>query len=157
MKPTTGKTEEVLNKLLRINNDRVDYYQKASKKTDELNLKTALNNMAVESEKNVSALAREITKSGNEPFESGLTSRSTFYHLRMKMKSLFTGSGSQAILDSCAPGENTIQTAYRVAISSNDLTMQARQLVRNQQAALKALYDILITVKHTPVLVPIIF
>ncbi len=157
MKPTTGKTEEVLNKLLRINNDRVDYYQKASKKTDELNLKTALKNMAVESEKNVSALAREITKSGNEPVESGLTSRSTFYHLRMKIKSLFTGSGSQAILDSCAPGENTIQTAYQAAISSNDLTMQARQLVRNQQAALKALYDILITVKHTPVLVPIIF
>jgi len=157
MKPTTGKTEEVLNKLLRINNDRVDYYQKASKKTDELNLKKALTNMAVESEKNVSALAREITKSGNEPGESGLTSRSIFYHLQMKIKSLFTGNGNQAIIDSCAPGENIIQTAYQAAISSNDLTMQARQLVRNQQAALKALYDILMNVKHTPALVPIIF
>jgi hypothetical protein len=38
MKSLMGKTKEILNKLLRINNDRVEYYPRSSAKTNDLNL-----------------------------------------------------------------------------------------------------------------------
>jgi len=45
------KAAEVLNKLLRINNDRIEYYKIASGKTAELNLKTIFNRMVIEKPK----------------------------------------------------------------------------------------------------------
>ena len=156
MKSQIRKAAEVLNGLLRVNNDRVEYYQKASEKTRELNLKAIFSNMVVESEKNASALIREITKSGNDTLGNSTTTRSMFYRFRMEVKEIFAGKDRESVLDSCVSGEDFAQTAYQAAISSNELTMQARQLVRNQQLALKAFYDIMMTFRNgTPILMPI--
>ena len=143
MKSGIGKTAEVLNKLLRINNDRVEDYQKAAEKTSELDLKTVFRSMADESKKNASALIREIVRSGGDTFGSSTTIRGKVYRTWMDVKAIFTGKDRQSILASCEFGEDAAQAAYYDAISSNELTMGARQLVRNQQVALKALYDVI--------------
>ncbi len=156
MKSRIGKAAEVLNKLLRINNDRIEYYKIASAKTAELNLKTIFNSIVVESQKNSTALIHEIIKSGKETIGSSTTTRSTFYLFWKEIKSIFTGKGSQSILNSCVPGEDAAQTAYLDAISSNELTMQSRQLVRNQQIGLKSSYDIMMAFRNgEPLLIPI--
>jgi len=149
MKSQIGKAEEVLNGLLRINNDRVEYYQKASEKTREFNLKAIFNSMAVESEKNASAIIREIMKSGSDTVGSSTTTRSPFYRFWMEVKAIFTGKDCQSVLDSCMPGEDEAQAAYYDAISSNELTIQARQLVRNQQVVLKSFYDLMMAVRNS--------
>ena len=156
MKSKIEKAAEVLNGLLRINNDRAEYYQRASGKTGELNLKVIFNSMAVESENNSSALIREIMKSGSDTLGSSTTSRSLFYRFWMAVKAIFIGKDYQSVLDSCVPGEDEAQAAYFEAISSNELTMQARQMVRNQQVVLKSFYDLIMTVRNsTPLLIPV--
>lgn len=122
MKTVIIKAAEVLNGLLQINNDRVEGYQKAAEETPELDLKTVFKSMADESKKNASELSREIKKSGGDP--------------------ALTGRDRHAIRDSCEYGKDA-QSAYRDAISSNELTTVARQLVRNQEVALKASNDII--------------
>ncbi len=153
MKSRIEKATEVLNKLLRINNDRIAYYQNASENAHELSLKTIFNNVASESEKNASALIREITQSGNNSVGGSKTSRSLFYRFCMKVKAIAAGKDRQSMVDSCIPGEDATQAAYYKAISSDELSMQARQLVRNQQVSLRALYDGLITFRNTPTLI----
>ncbi|HEV8512204.1 MAG TPA: PA2169 family four-helix-bundle protein [Cyclobacteriaceae bacterium] len=155
MKTGIKKATEVLNGLLLINNDRFEYYRRASERTRELVLKTIFSNVAVESKKNASALIREITNSGNNSVGSRVTLRSWFYRFRMKVKTLLTGKDPKSILDSCVSGEDAAQIAYQDAISSNELTMQARQLLRNQQLALKSFYDMIMAFRNSnPILNP---
>lgn len=141
MKSRIGRAATVLNNLLRINNDRVEYYKIASGKTSELSLKTIFNRMVVESQRNATALIHEIIKSGRKTIGSATTTRSAFYLFWKKVKAIFTSNSRQSMLTSCVPGEDAAQTAYFDAISSNELTMQSRQLLRNQQVALKFLSD----------------
>jgi len=156
MKSQIIKAAKVLNALLRMNNDRAEYYQEASEKARELNLKTIFNGMAVESEKNALALIHEITKSGSNTIGRSTTARSALYRFWMKAQNLFVGRDHHSILNSCVNGEEEAQKAYYKAISSNALTMQARQLIRNQQVALKALYDNMLTFRDaTTLLIPV--
>ena len=135
MKAIIRKAAEVLNGLLKINNDRVEGYQKAAEETTELDLKTVFKSMADESKKNASELSREIKKSGGNAVENAdavwITERTTF-----------AGRDRHSIRDSCEYGKDA-QSAYREAISSNELTTAARQLVRNQEVGLKASNDII--------------
>src|SRR5882724_13426556 len=117
MKSKIAKAAEVLNKLLRINNDRAEYYKKASGKTGELNLKTIFTSIVVESEKNATALIHEITKSGRETVGSSTTTPKTFYLFWMVLKSIFTGTDTRSIINSCVASEDAAQTAYFEAIS----------------------------------------
>ena len=134
MKTVIIKAAEVLNGLLQINNDRVEGYQKAAEETPELDLKTVFKSMADESKKNASELIREIKKSGGDPRE--------IYPAGRDEKTIPIGRERHAIRDSCEYGKDA-QSAYRDAISSNELTTVARQLVRNQEVALKASNDII--------------
>jgi uncharacterized protein (TIGR02284 family) len=151
MKSGIGKAVEVLNKLLKINIDRIECYQKAEEKTLELNLKTIFRNMADESKKNASDLTREIERSGGNIISTPKRS-----NVWMDLKSIFSGKDRQSILDSCESGEENAQAAYTNAISVYELTMKARQLVRNQQIAWKILFDIIMTFRDgRPVYIPI--
>jgi uncharacterized protein (TIGR02284 family) len=136
------KAVEVLNKLLKINNDRVEGYQKAAEETLELDLKTVFKSMADESKKNASALIHEIEKAGGNSVVSSTTIEGKVHHFWMDVKATFTGKRRKSILDSCEFGKDA-QAAYNDAISSNELTTVARQMVRNQQVSLKAFYDII--------------
>lgn len=135
MKTEIRNASEVLNELLKINNDRVEGYQNAAEGTHKLDLKTVFEGMADESKKNASELIREIKKSGGDTVGKVCP-------VAMDEKTTFTGKDRQSMRDSCEYGKDA-QSAYRDAISSNELTTVARQLVRNQQAAMKVSYDMM--------------
>ena len=155
MKTGIAKAAEVLNKLLKINYDRVECYQKAEEKTPELNLKSVFRNMADEGKKNASDLTREIEKIGGDTHGSSTPKRGKVYHAWMDIKALFSGKNRESILDFCESGEDAAHAAYYLAISTGDLTMGARQMVRNQQTAWKVLYDVILTFRDgRPVYMP---
>ena len=155
MKSGIAKAAEVLNKLLKINNERVECYQKAEEKTHELNLKTVFRIMADEGKKNASELTREIERIGGDTLGSSTSKRSKVYSAWMNIKAIFSGKNRQSILDSCELGEDAAHAAYYLAISTRELTMGARQLVRNQQMAWKVLYDLITTFRDgRPVFIP---
>jgi hypothetical protein len=133
MKAIIRKAAEVLQDLLKINNDRVEGYQKAAEDTYELDLKTVFKSMADESKKNASELSREIKKTGDDAgntFPAGIDEKASGVKDRHARRDSFE-YGKEA------------QSAYRDAISSCELTTQARQLVRNQEVGLKASLSII--------------
>src|ERR1700712_1740886 len=116
MKADISNAIEILNDLLKINNDRVEGYSKASGEINDIDLKTVFLSMADESRKIASELVREIRKSGGEAQSSSTTAAGKIYRTWMDVKSTFTGKDRQATLNSCEFGEDAAQKAYKEAI-----------------------------------------
>jgi uncharacterized protein (TIGR02284 family) len=134
---------EVLNDLIRINNDRIEGYKRAVKESDDsdVDLKAIFSRMEDESRQYVSELTREVVKLGGEPAE-GTTASGKIYRAWMDVKATFTGSDRAALLSSCEYGEDAAQKAYQEALTTDEaLTTEVRQLIANQQASLKVSHD----------------
>lgn len=145
METTETTTTEVLNDLLKINNDRIEGYEKASAETDELDLKTVFATMASESRKYSNQLAQLIYQHGGEPVSGSTTTSGKIYRVWMDVKATFTGKDRKAILESCEFGEDTAQTAYKNALATTDLSNDARVLMIQQQQALQESHNM---IKH---------
>ncbi|MEO5942969.1 MAG: PA2169 family four-helix-bundle protein [Ferruginibacter sp.] len=140
---TNEKLNEVLNDLVRINNDRITGYEKAADETKdiELDLKAIFHKMADESRRYVSELNSEITKYGGEPAE-GTTGAGKIYRVWMDLKATFTGHDRQSALESCEFGEDAAQKAYKEALASDaEISADTRQMITSQQASLKSSHD----------------
>ena len=140
---TIDKTTEILNDLLKINNDRIVGYEKASDEASDLDLKTLFRGMADESRKIANELTLEINKAGGEPASGSTTSSGKIYRVWMDVKTTFTGKDRQAVLNSCEYGEDAAQTAYNDALSDSDLSAEYRELVLRQQKTLKTSHDVI--------------
>ena len=137
-----GKKTEVLNDLIRINNDRVKGYEKAAAETKDVDadLRTLFNNMASESRTYIQELERHVTNTGESPAE-GTTIYGDIYRGWMDIKATFTGKGRKGILASCEFGEDAAQRAYEKALKEEDLTAEATHLISDQKARLRNSHD----------------
>jgi len=134
---------EVLNDLIRINNDRIAGYKRAADEADDadVDLKAIFHRMADESRQYISELTREVVKLGGEP-ATGTTASGKIYRAWMDVKATFTGSDRLAVLSSCEFGEDAAQKAYQEALTSDDtLSIDIRQLISNQKASLRVSHD----------------
>ncbi len=140
---TNEKTAEVLNDLIRINNDRIEGYERAAKETksEDADLQALFRQMTAESRSYVTDLKKYVMGSGEDPAE-GTTPSGKIYRAWMDVKAAFTGKNRKAILASCEYGEDAAQKAYDTALSSDaDLTTVVRQLIMDQKASLKRSHD----------------
>lgn len=131
---------EVLSDLVKINNDRIEGYQKAINQTDELDLKELFAQMVAESKTYQVELNQKLRQNGEER-ERDTTVAGKIYRAWMDVKATFGGDGRHAILASCEYGEDAAQKAYRQATANDELPADVSQLVRNQQQSLKASHD----------------
>lgn len=104
--------------------------------------------MANESSDNATELIHEIGKSGFDSIGSATTSRSKIYQIMAFLKTLLTPSNKSSWIKSFTPHESAIHNAYLSAIASNTISMATRQLLRNQQVALKALFAKIIELRN---------
>lgn len=150
MKTTNEKTVEVLNDLIEINNDRIRGYEKAAKETksEDADLRTLFNDMAIESRSYANDLRRYVQQSGEEPAQ-GTTARGKIYRAWMDVKAAFSGKDRKSILASCEFGEDAAQRAYKEALESEDLTADTRQLITEQKASLKRSHDRIKSLRDT--------
>ena len=142
---TNEKLTEVLNDLIRINNDRTTGYENASKeaKSIDADLHSSFNKMADESRKYAAELSNEVQRLGGEP-ATGTTSGGKIHRAWMDVKATFSGKDRQAILESCEFGEDAAQKAYKAALASDaEITAETRQLITDQQSSLKTSHDII--------------
>jgi uncharacterized protein (TIGR02284 family) len=140
---TNEKLTEVLNDLIRINNDRTTGYEKASEevRSIDVDLFATFNKMANESRKYVAELSNEVQRLGGEP-ATGTTNSGKIYRVWMDVKATFSGKDRQAILESCEFGEDAAQKAYREALASDaEISADTRQLITDQQSSLKTSHD----------------
>ena len=137
------KTSEVLNDLIRINNDRIEGYNRAEKECDDddSDLQSVFRQMSAESRSYVTDLSKYVSASGENPTDSTTTS-GKIYRVWMDVKATFTGKDRKAILASCEFGEDAAQKAYDSALSSDaDFNTEVRQLIMDQKTSLKKSHD----------------
>lgn len=142
---TNEKTAEVLNDLIRINNDRIAGYERAAKETEtkDLDLQAVFRQMSAESRSYVNDLSKYVATSGKR-VETDTTVAGKIYRTWMDVKATFTGNDRKAILASCEYGEDAAQKAYDTALSSDaELSTEIRQLIMDQKTSLKRSHDII--------------
>jgi uncharacterized protein (TIGR02284 family) len=136
------KTVEVLNKLLEINNDRLEGYETATNETDELELKALFARLSKTSLRCRYELIDEITILGGEPVEGTKTS-GKFFRAWMDVKAELSGHDRNAILSSCEFGEDKAIAAYKNVLINDIMHLSTKllTLVRTQYVLLKADHD----------------
>jgi uncharacterized protein (TIGR02284 family) len=134
---TNEHVSEVLNDLLRINNDRIEGYKKAMKETEEEDLKSLFEEMEEESEQIANKLTKEIVTLGGNPDVGSTTNSGKIYRAWMDVKATFNGKDRKGVLSACEFGEDAAQTAYRAALSDDELPLGIKALIKSQQIELK--------------------
>jgi uncharacterized protein (TIGR02284 family) len=141
MENSNSKTIDHLNSLIEINNDRIEGYERASKETEDADLKAVFNSMAAESRAHRSELISEVINLGGSPAE-GTTTSGKVYRAWMDIKSALTSKDRHAIISSCEYGEDVALDAYKDVLKSNDaLSPKAIQIVTQQQQRLQKSHD----------------
>lgn len=139
---TKEKAVEVLNDLIEINNDRIVGYERAIEETEaeDSDLKSIFSQMASESKQYKQALSDLVVSLGGE-IEKGTTASGKIYRAWMDVKATFSGHSRKSVLENCEFGEDAAQKAYRTALQDEDLPASLRELVMQQQQALKLSHD----------------
>lgn len=136
---------EVLNDLIRINNDRTAGYMRASEDTKnvDVDLRTIFERMADESRQNAIELTAQVGRLGGEP-ATGTTTSGKIYRTWMDVKDMFTGKDRHALLASCEYGEDAAQRAYEDALTTDEpLPSDVRQLITSQKSSLRNAHDMI--------------
>ncbi|MET4081002.1 uncharacterized protein (TIGR02284 family) [Pedobacter sp. UYP30] len=135
------KTAEVLNDLIKINNDRIKGYETGRQelKEGDEDLKALFLTMISESQKYRMALATEVGSLGVD-IETGTTASGKIYRGWMDVKAMFTGHDRQSVLNNCETGEDAAQHAYKMALEE-EIPANIRELVSEQKASLNTSHN----------------
>jgi uncharacterized protein (TIGR02284 family) len=142
---TNENLVEVLNDLIRINNDRIDGYEKALEEVKDIDvdLRGIFQKMANESRDYVAELSREVASLGGE-IATGTTNSGKIYRVWMDIKATFTGHDRTSVLESCEYGEDAAQEAYEDALATDaNLPVNIRQIITDQKSSLKSSHDLI--------------
>lgn len=136
------KTIAVLNKLITINNDRIEGYETASAETEEQDLKSLFSEFIATSQKCKRELINEVNKLGGEIAEGTMVS-GKFFRVWMDVKAALTGKDRKVILDSCEYGEDMAKGTYEDVLQDDlaQLTGEQQSIIRTQHSWLKADHD----------------
>ena len=144
---TNEKLTDVLNDLIKINNDRSEGYVNAAKeaKSLDVDLQAIFGKLADDSREYSAELTNEVTRLGGTP-TSETSVAGKLHRTWMDIKASFSGKNRQAILDSCESGEDAAQKAYKDALASDaEMSAQTRNLITDQQSSLKKSHDMIKT------------
>jgi uncharacterized protein (TIGR02284 family) len=144
MRTVSKKTCDVLNDLIKINNDRVEGYTKASDeaKDNAVNLVVTFQNMIEQSRIYITDLGNLVTKYGGT-LADGSTAMGKIYRTWMDLQINFSVDDRKNILNACEFGEDAAQKAYRKALEELELGEEARSLIAMQKNALKDSHDLI--------------
>lgn len=137
---------EVLNDLIRINNDRIEGYEKAINETKDIDvdLKTLFRRMGDQSRQNKAELVQEVQKRGGGADTSSTTNSGKIYRTWMGVKATFSGKDRKSVLAACEFGEDAAQKSYQEALESEStMDVDVRQLIVKQKASLKESHDLI--------------
>ncbi|MBX3255206.1 MAG: PA2169 family four-helix-bundle protein [Chitinophagaceae bacterium] len=142
---TNEKNVEVLNDLIKINNDRVAGYEKAINQIEAIDadLRSIFNSMASESRTYANELSRYINQEGETATDSTTVS-GKIYRAWMDVKATFSGNDRKSVLEACEYGEDAAQKAYKSALESdsdNRLSADVRHVITEQKNKLRKSHD----------------
>ena len=143
---TSEKTIDVLNDLVKINNDRIAGFENASEnlEDDSMGLRPVFNKLAGESNNNVAELSAKVRQFNGEAEEGTTSVSGTLHRAWIDVKATFTGHDLESILEECERGEDAVKSAYRSALEdSNELPYEIVQLLKTQQQGIIEGHDLI--------------
>lgn len=134
---------EALNDLIKINNDRIEGYQKATnelKDGQDSDLKSLFSSMISESQQYKRELEDLVTEYGGETAD-GTTASGKLYRAWMDVKAMFTGGDRKTVLSNCEAGEDAAQRAYKMALEDDEVMVRTKDLIGQQKSAMRTSHD----------------
>ena len=130
-----------LNKLVEINNDRVEGYETAAKEMDKGELHILFGKLAATSHNNLSELRAEVKRLGGEPTE-GTRISGKFFRAWMDVKAAISTNERQTVLDSCEFGEDkALETYQDVLEDPKGFSAEMLTMIQKQESALRQDHD----------------
>ena len=132
---------EILNDLIRINNDRVEGYAKAAAQANDQDLQSLFSQFSQQSRQFANELRSLVnSRYGSEENDKIVTDETTasgkIYRTWMDVKDKFAGGNRKSVLASCEFGEDAAQKAYKSALEDDELSPDVRSIVEAQKAEL---------------------
>jgi uncharacterized protein (TIGR02284 family) len=140
---TNQKVNDVLNDLVKINNDRAEGYEKAIKQLsiNDNNLKVMFRRYASESRNYANILSAEVISNGGKAVDS-TTISGKIYRAWMDVKTAMSSDENQSVLEACEFGEDAAQKAYKQALEGDvNLSAGIRDIISRQRMELKTAHD----------------
>ncbi len=139
------KVINILNDLIRINNDRIEGYEKAIKDSSYANNYDLLYDQMIEQSDNIILdLKNEVQSIGGEDAGGDTTNSGKIYRLWTDIKATFTGKSETSILELCEFGEDAAQKAYKEALASaGEIPDRTRIMLLSQKDELKESHDLI--------------
>ncbi len=141
---TNEAAVEMINDLIKINNDRIAGYQKAIEEaTDhEANLKPLFEKMIEESKIYKQELMYKATELGDEHIDDDTTTAGAIYRAWMDVKATFSDN-PKTVLDSCEFGEDAWRRAYESALNDEEINNELKELIHAQYNSEKYSHDLI--------------
>lgn len=139
---TSKEAAGVLDDLIKINNDRIEGYEKALKdlKPEDSDLQLIFLKAIDQSRKVRMVLGKEIQTLGAD-IPTGTSGGGAIHRAWLELKATFTGHNRHAILASCEYGEDAAQKAYESALKSEHLPEYLSRIVLEEKEELKEVHD----------------
>lgn len=136
------KNAEVINDLIKINNDRIEGYEKAMVElpTSDSDLKLLFGNLIAQSQTLKNELQQQLPVR-EERVEDETTVAGKIYRGWMDVKQTFALDDRKSILNSCEYGEDAAQKAYKNALEEEGLSANTQMLINKQKKELLASHD----------------
>ncbi len=136
------KTAEVLNDLIKINNDRIAGYEKAIAELPavDVDLKALFSSLIEQSQMLKDELQQHIS-AWEDRVDDQTTAAGKIYRAWMDVKQAFAADDRRAVLESCEYGEDAAQKAYRQAEEEVEISTAAKALISSQKTQLRASHD----------------
>lgn len=137
------RMKEVLNDLIKINNDRIQGYERAMAENEfqDQDLNALFLTFIEKSKSCKSELVSMATKLSGET-ATDTTASGKLYRMWMDIKVAISGNNRLAVLENCEFGEDAAQKAYKEALEdSNDQPADLINLISKQKAELKEDHD----------------
>lgn len=136
------KTAEVLNDLIKINNDRIAGYEKAIAELPaaDVDLKALFSSLIEQSQMLKDELQQHIS-AWEDRVDDETTAAGKIYRAWMDVKQTFAVDDRKAVLESCEYGEDAAQKAYRQAEEVAEISTAAKALISSQKTQLLASHD----------------
>jgi uncharacterized protein (TIGR02284 family) len=133
---------EVLNTLIEINNNRIEWYETASNEIKNTELKDMFFQFVQTSKKCITELISEVLQLGGVPTKEPTTS-GKFFRAWIDVKAAIMKDNHKEILDSCEYGEYVAVSMYKKILTDKLKYLNADQqyLLNKQYVFLKADHD----------------
>ncbi|CAM3829999.1 PA2169 family four-helix-bundle protein [Mucilaginibacter galii] len=134
------KSVEVLNDLIKIHNDRIQGYERATVEVEDADLKQLFTSFIGDSHKFKLALATEV-QTFHKDIENTTSSSGDIHRTWLNVKAFFSGHTPKSVLEECEFGEDATQKAYKSAIEDEGVPAYIKDILTEQEVTLKAAHD----------------